>query len=108
METTMRRPNTNHEGKAWTRAEIDAVWRKATVVPGYDPDLIRQDACNTWIHYSEFGTRAKDGVGWEIDHIKPVSQCGGDDPSNLQPLQWENNRGKGDDWPTWKCAKIAR
>ena len=39
----------------------------------------------------------------EIDHIKPVSQDGGDELSNLQPLQWENNRHKGDDWPDWSC-----
>lgn len=104
----MREPNTNNSGKAWTRVEIDAVWQKAKTITGYDPDLIRQDACNTWIYYDEFGTTVKDGVGWEIDHIRPVSQSGNDDLSNLQPLQWENNRHKADDWPTWKCAKIAR
>ena len=27
----------------------------------------------------------------------------GDDLSNLQPLQWENNRYKGDDFPHWYC-----
>ncbi len=57
--------------------------------------------------YSEYGKTIENGVGWEIDHIKPVSESGTDDLSNLQPLQWENNRLKGDNWPTWKCAKIA-
>ncbi len=104
----MRERNTSFCGEAWTREEIDAVWQKAKVIQGYDPSVIRQDSCSTWIHYSEFGINTKDGVGWEIDHIKPVSESGSDDLSNLQALQWENNKFKGDDWPTWKCAKIAR
>ena len=41
--------------------------------------------------------------GWEIDHVKPVSQGGTDDLSNLQPLYWENNRHKGDAYPNWEC-----
>jgi hypothetical protein len=28
--------------------------------------------------------------------------------ANLQALQWENNRGKGDDWPNWTCAVTWR
>ncbi len=30
--------------------------------------------------------------GWEIAHITPVEEGGTDDLSNLQPIQWENNR----------------
>jgi 5-methylcytosine-specific restriction endonuclease McrA len=41
--------------------------------------------------------------GWEIDHTRPVSKGGTDDLANLQPLQWENNRHKGDDYPDGSC-----
>jgi hypothetical protein len=27
--------------------------------------------------------------------------------ANLQPLYWENNRHKSDNWPTWSCAITA-
>ena len=104
----MRKANTNAEGNAWTREQIEAVWRKASEVPGFDPDEFRQDCCDTWIRYDDYGETVENGNGWEIDHIKPVSQNGTDDLSNLQPLQWENNRLKADNWPTWKCAKIGR
>lgn len=104
----MRNRNTNAAGNDWTHEEIDLVWRKGKVVEGFDPDEIRQDECDTWIRYSQYGEKDRNGNGWEIDHIKPVSMNGTDDLSNLQPLQWENNKFKGDNWPTWKCAKVAR
>ncbi len=39
--------------------------------------------------------------GWEIDDIKPLAKRGPDDLGNLQPLKWEDNRHKSDDWPNW-------
>lgn len=45
--------------------------------------------------------------GWEIDHIKPSSLGGSDGLYNLQPLQWENNRSKSDNWPHWSCKVKA-
>jgi hypothetical protein len=55
------------------------------------------------ISRSAHGEKARSG--WEIDHIKPVSAGGIDDLSDLQPLHWENNRHRGDSYPTWDCKK---
>ena len=104
----MRERNTTAEGNAWSQQIIDAVWRKAKIIDGCNPDFLRQDPCDSWIEYTAYGDNTENGVGWEIDHIKPVSENGTDDLDNLQPLQWENNRHKGDNWPKWKCAKIGR
>jgi 5-methylcytosine-specific restriction endonuclease McrA len=44
-----------------------------------------------WEHYGQ-----QTSFGWEVDHIRAVANGGSDDLDNLQPLQWENNRKKGD------------
>ena len=56
------------------------------------------------MHLSKYGT--DDQWGWEIDHIKPVSMGGTDSIENLQPLHWENNRHKADNWPNWACKVV--
>lgn len=82
---------------------INNVWKKASIVNGFDPDIWRQDYAGAWIKKSEYGN-CDSVFGWEIDHERPISKDGNDYLSNLVPLQWENNRSKGDNYPNWSTV----
>lgn len=69
---------------------IQKVWEKAAIVPGYDPQVWRQDQCGAWINRDQHGNR-QSWCGWEKDHITPVSVGGTNYLSNLRPLHWHNN-----------------
>ena len=101
-----RRSSTTSRGGGFDAATVSAVWRKAIPVAGYDSSQVRKDGCGAWIKYSAYGTTGD--YGWEVDHIRPVAAGGGDELSNLQPLHWQNNRHKGDNYPSWSCAVAAR
>lgn len=103
MATTGRLPNTNTRGGAWTQDQINAVWLKGRLAPAQDPNVVRADACGALIERVLHGQITP--RGWEIDHINPVANGGTDDLANLQPLQWQNNRQKGDATGPWTCAR---
>lgn len=77
----------------YSKDTIQEVWEKGTVVSGNDQDVWRKDQCKAWIGKRYYGNRQSQ-YGWEIDYIKPESEGGGDELSNLRPLQWQNNAGK--------------
>lgn len=94
-----RSTGTRTNGSGFDDATIEAVWQKGVVEPQYPS--FRKDTCGASMQRTRYGQTEQ--WGWEIDHIKPVAQGGTDDLSNLQPLQWENNRHKSDNWPNWVC-----
>lgn len=68
-------------------------WSKAQPVGG---GLFGQrvDDYGWLIDWAAYGDRDHP-LGWEIDHIVPVSRGGSDHPSNLRALNWRMNAQRG-------------
>ena len=77
-----------------TEEQKEKVWNLAKEVPGKDPSLYRQDPYGKILHKPSYGKNSE--MGWEVDHIKPVSKGGSDATRNLQALNTDINRSKGD------------
>ncbi len=99
---TIRKHGSKSSGGSFSDAEIQAVWERGRVVAGHEARFYRKDVCGAWMERSAYGKTSE--RGWEIDHIKPLSRGGTDAVVNLQPLHWQNNRGKGYDYPKWSCT----
>ena len=81
---------------------IQNIWKKAQVVLGYDPNVWRKDFAGAWIRFNAYGETSL--YGWEIDHRQPIAKGGEDEEYNLYPVQWQNNRTKGDDYPHFETS----
>ena len=71
-----------------------AVWSKAKSIRGKNQAKYRQDSYGNEMHYGSYGKDSE--KGWEIDHIKPKARGGSDATVNLQALNTQTNRLKGD------------
>jgi hypothetical protein len=77
--------------RRYTDAQIQAVWNKGIIIPGYDAAVWRWDAQGNVMYRADHGDRSSPH-GWEIDHFPvPASFGGSDDLSNLRPLHWRAN-----------------
>lgn len=81
---------------------INKVWEKGFSIDGYDAAKFRQDTCGAWMQKNKYGT--EENLGWGIDHVYPSSKGGKDDLENLRPMNWQNNRSKADNYPSYQCA----
>src|SRR5438309_9262964 len=71
------------------------IWSKSEISGGNDPVFWRKDEFGAWIFRGHYENRSSE-YGWVIDYIKPLSEGGTDNISNLRPMHWENTIRKTD------------
>ncbi|MEN8193190.1 MAG: HNH endonuclease signature motif containing protein [Bacteroidota bacterium] len=91
----VRKRNPDRSGNPWSEETTRLVWQKGEVMPNLSPVAWRKDIYGSLMKFAEHRNRDSEH-GWEINHIKPVSDGGSDDIENLQPLHLKNNTEKGD------------
>lgn len=85
---------------------IQEIWEKGIVVDGYDENLYRQDFAGAWMARDKYGN-TESLLGWEIDHVYPIAKGGDNHLINLRPMNWQNNKSKGDDFPNYRAVVVA-
>jgi len=97
-----RKRGRSREGKNFNDERVQEVWEQGKKIPGKDPNRYREDAVGNLIYRPSYGKNSE--MGWEVDHKKPVDKGGTDNLRNLQPLQSNENKEKGNQYP-WKPEK---
>jgi 5-methylcytosine-specific restriction endonuclease McrA len=80
-----------------SKKQIEKAWEDSRKIRGKNSDQYRRDPYGNEIFKSSYGKQGE--KSWELDHIKPKSKKGSDNPRNIQAVQWEENRKKSDTYP---------
>lgn len=86
------------------------IWKKARVVPGYDPNKIRKDAAGAWMVYEHFKSKNQT-FAWDIEHIAPRDlideKYSYDDEMNLRPMHVLNVDENKKDFPLYEAGATS-
>ena len=80
-----------------TEKQKQFVWDQAETIRGKNPNLYRRDNYGNQIYKPAYGKTGEQG--WQVDHKRPISKGGSDNPRNLQAIQTEENHQKGAKYP---------
>lgn len=89
-----RQRGSNSRGGGFSKHVRDEVWKRSTQTPARHGSTAK-DCQGRLMKYEIYGN-PNSRYGWEIDHKRPVSKGGSDRLTNLQALNHESNRKKGD------------
>lgn len=81
---------------------LNEIWEKAASEDGYSPDKWRKDFAGAWIQRDQYGLSSE--YGWDVCHLVPAANGGGDEIGNLLPIHWENHRMKSNRYPVFRTA----
>jgi hypothetical protein len=91
----------------WTEEIIEKVWKKGEIVKSFTKEKYRKDIAGAWMVRSEYGNQ--DSIyGWQIDHKIPSAKKGSHSICNLQPMQWNNNQTKDDNFPSFETSITSK